>query len=123
MISVPTLLLDEKICRRNIQNMADKARRNNNTLRPHFKTHQSLEVGRWFRDEVLKRLRYHHSGWHNILLGRMERYPRSLPVNILEIGTINQLAKDIQLSLLVESADVVGFLQEHLNSPVDIYIK
>ena len=124
MITTPTLLLNEQICRRNIRNMAEKAKRNNITLRPHFKTHQSHEIGRWFRDEGTGKITvssfrmakyFAGDGWKDILV--------AFPVNILEIETINQLAKDIKLSLLVESADVVEFLQEHLNSPVDIYIK
>ena len=124
MISVPTLLINEKICRRNITNMAEKAKRNNVTLRPHFKTHQSHEIGRWFREEgtdkiTVSSLRmaqyFAEDGWKDILV--------AFPVNILEIDTINQLAKEIKLSLLVESEDVVSFLQEHLKSAVDIYIK
>ena len=54
-------------------------------------------------------------GWKDILV--------AFPVNILEMDTINQLAKVIKLSLLVESEDVVSFLQEHLKSVADIYIK
>ncbi len=124
MITVPALLLNEQICRRNIRNMAEKAKRNNVTLRPHFKTHQSYKIGRWFRDEGTVKITvssfrmaqyFAGDGWKDILV--------AFPVNILEIETINKLARDILLSLLVESADVVEFLQEHLNSPVDIYIK
>jgi len=124
MITVPTLLLDERICRRNIQNMADKAGRNNITLRPHFKTHQSHEIGRWFREEGTEKITvssfrmakyFAEDGWKDILV--------AFPVNILEIDTINQLVKEIKLSLLVESADVVRFLHEHLKSHVDVYIK
>src|SRR5690606_18368802 len=97
---------------------------NNITLRPHFKTHQSHEIGRWFRDEGTEKITvssfrmaqyFAGDGWKDILV--------AFPVNILEIETINQLAKDIKLSLLVESADVVEFLQERLTSAVDIYIK
>lgn len=124
MITVPTLILNEEICRGNIRRMAEKAKRNNVVLRPHFKTHQSHETGRWFRDEgtekitvsSLRMARYFsEDGWNDILV--------AFPVNILEMDTINQLAGVIKLSLLVESVDVVNFLQEHLLSPVGLYIK
>ncbi len=49
-ITRPTLLLDETRCRRNIQRMADKARANHVRFRPHFKTHQSAQIGAWFRE-------------------------------------------------------------------------
>jgi D-serine deaminase-like pyridoxal phosphate-dependent protein len=124
MISVPTLLLDEKICRRNIKLMAEKARRNNIVLRPHFKTHQSHEIGKWFREEGVEKITvsslrmaqyFAQDDWKDILV--------AFPVNILELETINQLAKDIRLSLLVESVETVRYLQEHLKSDVSIYIK
>jgi len=124
MITTPTLLLNEKICRQNIKNMAEKARTNNVVLRPHFKTHQSHEIGNWFRQEgtekitvsSLRMARYFASdGWKDILV--------AFPVNILEIETINQLAAGIHLSLLVESVETVEFLQQNLKSAVSIYIK
>lgn len=104
--------------------MAEKARRNNVILRPHFKTHQSHEIGRWFRDEGTEKITvsslsmaqyFAGDGWNDILV--------AFPVNILEIETINQLAKDVRLSLLVESADVVRFLQDNLRHLVNLYIK
>lgn len=124
MITIPTLLLNEKICRRNIKAMADKAKKYNIILRPHFKTHQSHEIGNWFRDEdtekitvsSLKMAQYFaRDRWKDILV--------AFPVNILEIETINQLAATINLSLLVESVDTVTFLKQHLKSAVNAYIK
>jgi D-serine deaminase-like pyridoxal phosphate-dependent protein len=49
-LSEPVLLLDEMRARRNIDRMVARARRAGVRLRPHFKTHQSHEIGRWFRD-------------------------------------------------------------------------
>jgi D-serine deaminase-like pyridoxal phosphate-dependent protein len=50
-IKKPTLLLNEDICRSNIQAMAIKAREHKVIFRPHFKTHQSATIGEWFREE------------------------------------------------------------------------
>ena len=47
----PTLLLDKIRCVNNIKAMKAKADTNKVILRPHFKTHQSHEVARWFRAE------------------------------------------------------------------------
>jgi len=49
-ITKPTLVLSTEIAQRNIENMARKAKNLGLTFRPHFKTHQSVEVGEWFRD-------------------------------------------------------------------------
>lgn len=121
---MPTLLLDEEKCRRNISRMAEKTRRNRVTLRPHFKTHQSHEIGRWFRDEGTSEITvsslsmakyFERDDWKDILV--------AFPVNILEIDTINELAGKIRLSLLVESVETVFFLGRNLKSPVELYLK
>ena len=124
MIKVPTLLLDEKKCRLNIHVMAEKARNNDVVFRPHFKTHASHEIGRWFREEgvgkitvsSLRMAQYFASdGWEDILV--------AFPVNILETDLINALASDIDLALLVESPEVVLMLSEKIKSRLSVYIK
>ncbi|MEL6971921.1 MAG: alanine racemase, partial [Bacteroidota bacterium] len=56
MISTPTLLLDEQRCRRNIAAMVQNAEQQQVQLRPHFKTHQSLEIGRWFKENGVNKI-------------------------------------------------------------------
>ena len=41
----PTMVLNEDICKSNIARMAAKAKAANVVFRPHFKTHQSREIG------------------------------------------------------------------------------
>ncbi len=45
----PTLVLDKEICLRNIEKMMKKAAEFKLKFRPHFKTHQSAEIGEWFK--------------------------------------------------------------------------
>ena len=45
----PTLFVNKQIALRNIQRMAAKAKQSNVRFRPHFKTHQSVDIGEWFR--------------------------------------------------------------------------
>lgn len=124
MITTPTLLLNEEICRKNIRDMVIKARKNRIILRPHFKTHQSHEIGEWFREEGIAKITvsslkmaeyFARENWKDIVV--------AFPVNILEINTINNLAVSVDLTLLAESVEVVEYLAQHLNSPVNVYIK
>ncbi|MEH0157867.1 alanine racemase [Limibacter armeniacum] len=124
MINKPTLLLDEGKCRSNIHQMVSKARRNNVILRPHFKTHQSHEIGQWFREEGIDKITvssltmaqyFAQDGWNDITV--------AFPTNILEIETINELAKKITLRLVVESLETVTFLAKHLTAPIHGWIK
>ena len=123
MITTPTLIIDEVKCKRNIANMYHKSKKHGVSLRPHFKTHQSLEVGRWFKEigvskitvSSLQMAHYFAQDWDDITV--------AFPANILEIDTINDLASRINLNILVESEDSIRFLNEHLQYPVNFYVK
>jgi D-serine deaminase-like pyridoxal phosphate-dependent protein len=122
-ITKPTLLLDEQKCKSNIRSMVHKTSENNVNFRPHFKTHQSLEIGRWFKEQGVSQItvssvsmaQYFASEWDDILI--------AFPVNVLEIDSINKLTQQITLSLLVENIEAIEFLNKNLDSSVGFYIK
>ncbi len=123
MITTPTLLLDEKKCKENIHRMAAKAKRANVAFRPHFKTHQSLEIGRWFKDVGVRKITvssvymatYFAQEWNDITI--------AFPVNIREMNAINELAKRITLNLLVENETGLQALSEQLTASVNLFLK
>lgn len=123
-IQTPTLLLDEGRAKRNIARMADKAKNSNIRFRPHFKTHQSADIGQWFKEagvdaitvsSVDMALYFANHGWNDITI--------AFPTNPLEIDKINELASCITLNLLVESEDIVRFLEENLGFHLNVWIK
>ncbi len=123
-IKRPTLLIDKQKCLRNIEFMATKAKQHNLIFRPHFKTHQSAEIGEWYRDfgvncitvSSVKMAEYFAAnGWNDITI--------AFPVNILEIESINELASKIKLNLLVVNIESISFLTNHLEHSVGIFIK
>lgn len=123
-ISRPSLIVDENKCRQKIAAMIEKAKKHNLVFRPHFKTHQSIEIGKWFRDAGVEKitvsslemaLYFASDNWDDITV--------AFPVNWLEIDKINDLSKRIKLNLLVESTETINFLSEHLESSVGIFIK
>ncbi|MEM7103021.1 MAG: alanine racemase [Bacteroidota bacterium] len=123
-VSTPTLLVDKAKCLANIKAMADKAKRNDIRLRPHFKTHQSRTIGNWFKDfgvdaitvSSLKMAEYFAlDGWQDITV--------AFPVNILEMELINQLAATVNLNLVVESGESLQALKSGLRFPVNVFIK
>ncbi len=124
MLTSPTLLLDKNKCLRNIERMATKAKNANVLFRPHFKTHQSAEVGKWFRDyevecitvsSVKMAVYFANNGWKDITI--------AFPANILEWATINELSSKINLNIVVESLETIQFLEKQLSNPVGVYIK
>lgn len=123
-IKCPTLIVNAEICKANIRRMAEKAKHNQVEFRPHFKTHQSLMIGRWFREFGVDKITvssvqmaefFANDGWDDITI--------AFPVNMLEIDEINHLAKQIRLNVLVESRKVLRFLEEHLRSAIGVFVK
>jgi len=119
----PTLLLNKERAIRNIERMIDKTKKSEVRFRPHFKTHQAVLVGDWFKNRGVNAITvssldlawyFAQYGWKDITV--------AFPVNILEIDKINALAGDITLHLLVESPDAVHFLEEHLFHGVNVNV-
>lgn len=120
----PTLVLDEERARRNIARMAERADRFRVRFRPHFKTHQSREIGRIFRDfgvgvitvsSVEMAAYFAADGWNDMLI--------AFPANVREAEGIGRLAAQCRLGLLVESPGVLARLGRAVADPVDIWVK
>ncbi|MGB1204528.1 MAG: alanine racemase [Chitinophagales bacterium] len=123
-ITKPTLLVDIQKCKANIAKMAQKAQKSKVIFRPHFKTHQSNEIGELFREFGVTKITvssvdmakfFAQNGWNDITI--------AFPVNILELEEINLLAKNIQLNLLVEAVEVAEILGKKMKHKVGIFIK
>jgi D-serine deaminase-like pyridoxal phosphate-dependent protein len=123
-IKKPTLIIDKQIVLKNIERMAVKAKKANIRLRPHFKTHQSAQIGGWFRrfgieaitvSSVEMALYFADNGWQDITI--------AFPANVLEIDEINGLCRRIDLNLLVESPETVSFLAKRMKHHASVWIK
>jgi len=125
-ITRPTLIVDEKKAAENIERMKRKISLSGNVrFRPHFKTHQSSRIGELFRGAGVTKITvssvtmaayFAGHGWNDITVAVL--------VNPLEIETINELlAREINLGLLVDSAEMTAFLEEKLEYPVNLWIK
>ncbi len=124
LINKPVLILDKKKCITNIEKMIDRAKRLNIRLRPHFKTHQSFEIGRWFRERGISGItvsslemahQFSKDNWNDILV--------AFPVNLREIKLINYLAERIDLKLTAESINSINKLGNSLRFPVSLMVK
>lgn len=120
----PVLLVNKERVERNIQMMSRKAEASNAIFRPHFKTHQSVEVGELFRKYGVQKITvssvsmakfFTESGWNDITI--------AFPVNLHELDEIDELAGKISLNLLVDSAYSAARLGESLQSPAGLFIE
>ena len=120
----PTFVIQKEICLSNIKKMAETAQTNNMRFRPHFKTHQSAQIGEWFRlfgveaitVSSVKMAEYFASnGWKDITI--------AFPLNVLEINNINRLAANISLNVLLENNEAASQLAKQAKYKLGIYIK
>ncbi len=123
-IKTPTLVIKESVCRRNIKTMAEKCRKSNVSFRPHFKTHQSAEVGKWFKDEGVEKIAvssfsmaqyFADNGWDDIMV--------AFPLNLREIDTLNKLSEKINISILLAGNEPLPLLAKELKNEVDFYVE
>jgi len=120
----PTLILDPDRARANIARMAAKAARAGVRFRPHFKTHQSAEIGGWFRDHGVEAITvssltmaayFARHGWKDITV--------AIPVNLREMRAIDELAGMIDLGLLVDAPAAVEALAREMRARARVWVK
>ena len=109
---MPTLLLDQQKCLQNMEKMALKAARHSLSFRPHCKTHQSAEIGNWFRDFGVSAITvssfrmaayFAEAGWNDILV--------AFPFNPGDIVHLNRLSKKNQISILIDNRETLPLLK------------
>ncbi|XWN38322.1 MAG: alanine racemase [Balneola sp.] len=120
----PFLQLDKAKVRSNLKKMALKASDKRIKFRPHFKTHQSLEIGSWYQEfpidgitvSSLKMAKYFaEDGWDSITI--------AFPFNILEVNEINKLASKTDLRVLAVDSNMIEKLDNNLTSELSVYIE
>ena len=118
------MLLDKEIALRNIENMVRKASDLHLNFRPHFKTHQSAEIGEWFRSAGVTCITvssltmanyFADAGWDDITI--------AFSVNIPEIPEINELSGRIKLNVLIENQEGLEALQNQITWHTGVFIK
>lgn len=123
-IDRPTLLLDEKRCKRNISRIVKKAGDSSTEFRPHFKTHQSHEIGKWFRQQgvngitvstVEMALYFASDGWNDITI--------AFPFYPAMIKKLQILNKECNIRLFVNKTEHLELINKSLNKPVRFYIE
>lgn len=123
-LSRPQAIIFEKKCRRNIKNMAQKAMDMNAIFRPHFKTHQSAEIGQWFREAGITGITvstpemaayFIKNGWNDITIG--------FPFFPGQMDALNNLSDRCHFRLFVHKPDDVITLSRKMKNLVSVIIE
>ena len=123
MISRPTLLVDQSKAEKNIRSVQERCERHGLSFRPHFKTHQSITVGNWYKALGVKKITvssvvmaeyFIQDGWADVLI--------AFPYNPLEAATINRLAEKATVGVLIESVESLEHLKLNVSNRVNFHI-
>jgi D-serine deaminase-like pyridoxal phosphate-dependent protein len=123
-ICSPTLILDEEIAKANIAAMVQKSARAGVSFRPHFKTHQSAEIGEWFREMGVNKITvssvgmaeyFVQAGWQDIFI--------AFPVNLREHQRLNGMAAQVSLAVLLDSEEAMNGLSEKVFHRLSVWIE
>lgn len=123
-IDQPVLLLNEAVARENLQRMARKIAASGVRFRPHFKTHQSAQIGEWFKEYGVQAITvssvemaeyFADAGWQDILI--------AFSLNVRQLARLKALAQQIRLSVLVENEEAVTALANLTDVRLDAWVK
>ena len=123
-ISTPTLILDKAKTITNLKTIKSRCDKQAVDFRPHFKTHQSKEVGRWFRQAGITKITvssvdmanyFALDGWKDILI--------AFPFNPREYEKILTLARRVNLTLTVPCYESAGILSKLASVNLEVMIK
>lgn len=119
-LPTPALLLDLDRLDDNLAAMAGRASALGVALRPHIKTHKSIEVARRQRDlgargltvSTLEEARaFAEAGFHDLIW--------AFPVILGRLGEVRRIGERARLGLVIDSADAVDALErERIEAPV-----
>ncbi len=123
-ITAPTLMLNEDICKNNISRIYNKVKSLGIDFRPHFKTHQSKAISKWFREIGVDKITvssvrmaeyFMQVGWNDITI--------AFPLNIREFDQVLAISKLIDLKVTISDYDTLLFLDKVLTIPMKIIIE
>ncbi|MDA0315591.1 MAG: alanine racemase [Bacteroidetes bacterium] len=123
-IASPTLVIDEKITRANLEKMADKVQALGKKLVPHWKTAQSRIIGTWAKEYGIKEVTASSISMAEYLSGQgWECIHIAFPFNIREIPRLNRLAAQQRISVQVVNVATAGALAEELTETVEFFVE
>lgn len=121
---IPQLIISEKKARANIDFFIQKAARHKLLFRPHFKTHQSEQAGKWFHEAGVRAItvsslqmarKFASAGWKDITI--------AFPLNILEAEGYAKLAGETGLNVLFDCPTQVHAFRDKLKHETGYFIK
>lgn len=131
--SAPTVLVDRERVLHNVQAMLRRADAAGVSLRPHFKTHQSVEIGDWIRALGVERITvssaamaegFVAAGWNDLTLA-LPVYPAMFGrvAALLDRATVGLLVDHPEAALALAASPELAAASQAAGRSVPIWIK
>ena len=128
-LDLPAVVVDEARARANIAAMNARANASGVRLRPHFKTHANVGVGRWFREAGIRQAtvsslamarQFAGDGWHDLTLARLID-PRELP----QLAALAHQLADVGggLGLVVDTPETAAAVRCEAGPSAPLWLK
>jgi D-serine deaminase-like pyridoxal phosphate-dependent protein len=122
-LPTPALLLDLDVLERNLHRMSERAAGLGVVLRPHVKTHKSLEVAGMQRDLGISGITVSTLYEARVFADHgFDDVTWAFPVILTRLKEVRELADRLTLRLVVDSPEAVGEL-EKLRIPLHVWLK
>lgn len=119
----PILLIDENICKANIQFMSEKAASHGLHFRPHFKTHQSRMVAEWLKSVGVDSITVSSMDMAEYFNGQFGHITLAIPFNRHQIDHLNKLLNDQYMAIMVDDISTTRFLAAEAAGPLGVWIE
>ncbi len=120
----PKLLIDERRVKENIRKMARKCDIPGLSFRPHFKTHRSIEVARWFRETGVEKITVPSLSMASYFLeDEWKEQTVALPVDPASLEKARELAFHGDLRFIVSEGSPIPRIDQGMLEEVEVMIE
>ena len=122
-LTAPTLLISKHRVRRNLQYMADRAKRHSLELAPHAKTYQDRRINPWLKELGIKEISVTGVEMARVQVQDWDSITIAMPTQARQWVAINELAQQTELTVfLTDEASAHSFAQ-HVDPSVNFFIE
>lgn len=120
----PIFIVSKKRAEKNIDKCIKKSKDTGTWLRPHFKTHQSAEISELFKSKGINKIAVSNMDMANYFIKEgFKDICLAIPLNPNLTDQINKIGNDIEITVFVESTDLIKHLIKKIRRSISIMIK
>ena len=122
-LTAPTLLIDERRARHNLQRMADRAQRHGLELAPHAKTYRDTRLNAWLKDFGIKEISVTGVEMARTQVQDWEGLTIAMPAQARQWAAFNELARQTKLTVFLTDLVSARSFAQHVDPSVRFFVE